>query len=86
MGQEKDFSVLEMLYDAYSESTNMSNDQIKKDFDDLYEAMNGKTLRECDQVIYPVCALCREHERNGFIHGVKVGLLLRHELSMDLLQ
>ena len=36
MGQEKDFSVLEMLYDAYSESTNMSNDQIKKDFDDLW--------------------------------------------------
>lgn len=86
MAQENIGSVLEMLYEAYSESTNMSNDQIRKDFDALYEAMNGKTLQECDQVIHPVCSLCREHERNGFIHGVKVGLLLRQELATDIPQ
>lgn len=43
--------------------------------------MNGKTLREMDEVIYPVCTLCREHERAGFVEGVKVGILLAEELS-----
>ena len=31
-------------------------------------------LQEMDWIINPVCALCRDHERNGFIHGVQVGI------------
>ena len=56
-------------------------EQIKKDFHELYLAMNGKTLREMDEIIYPVCKLCRDHERSGFVEGIKVGIRLRQELT-----
>ena len=53
---------------------------IREDFNNLYAAMNGKTLREMDQIIYPVCTLCRDHEKAGFEEGVKVDIRLAQEL------
>ena len=47
-------SILTLLYEAYSEVNRMDDDQIKADFNALYAAMNGITLREMDQVIYPL--------------------------------
>ena len=73
-------SILEFLYETYDEHTGMDNEQIKKDFRELYLAMNGKSLREIDQVIYPVCSLCRDHAKAGFIEGIKVGIRLEQEL------
>ena len=73
-------SVLTLLYEAYSEVNRMDDDQIKADFCALYQAMNGMTLREMDQVIYPVCTLCRDHEKAGFVEGLKVGIRLKEEL------
>jgi hypothetical protein len=43
--------------------------------------MNGMELREMDKIIYPVCKLCRDHERAGFIEGVRLGVRLLHEIS-----
>ena len=74
-------SILAMLYEAYNETHLMDDDQIKNDFHALYELMNGMPLREMDQIIYPVCTLCRNHERSGFIHGVQVGMRLAEELK-----
>lgn len=74
-------SVLTLLYEAYSEANRMDNDQIKADFNALYEAMNGMTLKEIDRVIYPVCTLCRGHEKAGFVEGLKVGIRLKEELG-----
>ena len=34
-----------------------------------------------DRIIYPVCKLCREHERSGFVEGIKLGVLLQAELT-----
>ena len=72
-------SVLSLLYEAYSDNNRMYNDQIKADFAELYPLLNGMPLREMDWLINPVCALRREHERTGFIHGVQVGILLAQE-------
>lgn len=72
-------SVLSLLYEAYSDNNRMYNDQIKADFAELYQLLNGMLLREMDWIINPVCALCREHERTGFIHGVQVGIRLAQE-------
>ena len=74
-------SVLTLLYEAYNEANNLDDDQIKADFNALYQAMNGMELREMDRIIYPVCTLCRDHERAGFVAGVRVGVLLQSELS-----
>jgi hypothetical protein len=43
--------------------------------------MNGKTLEEMDTILYPVCALCREHELSGFITGIKLALRFTQELK-----
>ena len=74
-------SVLTLLYEAYAESNKMDDGTIKEDFNELYRLMNGMELREMDKIIYPVCTLCRDHQRSGFVEGVKVGILLQAELT-----
>ena len=70
-----------MLYEPYSDSNRVDDDRIKTDFHELYQAMNGMPLREMDRITDPVCALCRDHERAGFVEGVEVGILLAVELT-----
>ena len=74
-------SILTLLNEAYNQVNNLDDEQIRMDFNALYQAMNGMELREMDRIIYPVCTLCRDHERSGFVAGVKVGVLLQSELS-----
>ena len=72
-------SILNLLYEAYNEINLMDDDKVKQDF---HELMNGMPLREMDQIVYPVCTLCGDHERSGFIHGVQVGIRLAQELAV----
>ena len=72
--------ILEVLFDAYNESSGCDNAAIKADFEELYRLMNGKTLKEIDEIIYAVCTLCRDHENAGFIEGIKVGLRLAYDI------
>lgn len=58
----------------------MDNEQIKADIEELYQLMNGKPLKEIHEIIYAVCNLCRDHEKVGFIEGIKVGYALSIEL------
>ena len=74
-------SVLTLLYEAYAESNKMYDGTIKEDFNELYRLMNGMELRDMDKIIYPVCTLCRDHERSGFIEGIKIGIRLQQELG-----
>lgn len=74
-------SVLNLLYEAYSEMDPMEGDQIRAGFHELYQLMNGVPLEKMDEIINPVCFLCREHERSGFVHGVQIGMLLAQELE-----
>ena len=74
-------SILGILYESHNENHPYDNDQIKADFHELYEKMNGMPLREMDKIIYPVCTLCRDHEKAGFIEGIKVGIQLLRELA-----
>ena len=76
-------SVLTLLYEAYAESNRMDDGTIKEDFNELYRQMNGMQLRDMDKIIYPVCTLCRDHQRSGFVEGIKVGIRLREELAEE---
>ena len=76
-------SVLTLLYEAYAEFNRMDDGTIKEDFNELYRQMNGMELREMDKIIYPVCTLCRDHQRSGFVERVKVGMRLREELEEE---
>ena len=73
-------SILEVLYNTYNEYSCFENERIKADFEELYQRMNGKPLQEMDEVIYAVCTLCRDHEKAGFMEGVKAGIHLAKEL------
>ena len=76
-------SVLSLRYEAYGDINRMYNDQIKADFAELYQLLNEMPLQEMDWIINPVCALCRDHERNGFVHGVQLGAQLVLEIQSD---
>ena len=73
-------SVLGLLYECFSENNPYDNKEIKADFEELYRQMNGMSLREMDQIVCPVCRLCRDRERAGFVEGIKIGIRLRSEL------
>ena len=66
------------LDDCYDECAERK--QIRADFRELYAQMNDMSIREMDTIIYPVCTLCRDHQRVGFTEGVKIGLLLAGEV------
>ena len=70
-----------MRFDAYNESSGFENAAIKANFEELYRLKNGKSLKEFDEIIYAVCTLCRNHEKAGFIEGVKIGMSLAKELN-----
>ena len=74
-------SLVSLLYEAYGDVNRIDDDQIKADFGELYRLLNGMPLREMDWSINPVCTLCRDHERNGFVHGVLVGVRLSQEIQ-----
>lgn len=74
-------SVLGLLYECFNENNPYDNEQIREDFNELYQQMNGMPLREMDRIVYPVCKLCRDHERAGFVEGIKIGMRLRTELT-----
>ena len=76
-------SILSLLYEAYGDANRIDDDQIKADFAELYQALNGMPLQEMDWIVNPVCALCRDHERNGFVHGVQLGAQLAQEIQSD---
>ena len=73
--------ILEVLFDAYNESSGFDNASIKADFEELYQLMNGKPLKEIDEIIYAVCTLCRDHEKAGFIEGAKIGAKIMIEIQ-----
>ena len=81
--QSPNQSILEMLFDAYNDTTGLDNEEIKADFERLYQLMNGKPLQEIDEIIYAVCTLCRDHEKAGFVEGVRVGVRLERELNIN---
>ena len=74
-------SILEVLFDAYNESSGFDNATIKADFEELYRLMNGKSLKEIDEIIYAVCTLCRDHEKAGFVEGITIGFHLKDAVS-----
>ena len=81
LGDDAD-TVLGMLCSTYYElNCNADTDEVKQAFDELYQAMTGKTLKEKDEVIYATCRLCSLHQQTGFIDGIKLGIRLAQELD-----
>ena len=76
-------SILDMLFTYYQQCNNADTDAVKAAFEDLYQRMHGMPLREMDRIVDAVCTLCREHEKAGFMEGVKVGIQLEQEITQE---
>lgn len=74
-------TVLGMLYECYDENHPSDNEEISAEFNELYRQMNGMTLRVMDKVVYHVSKLCRDHEKAGFIEGIKTGIRIVEEIA-----
>lgn len=75
-------TVLGMLCSTYYElNCNQDTDEVKQAFDELYQAITDKTLKEKDEVIYATCRLCSLHQQTGSIDGIRLGLCLAQELK-----
>ena len=77
-----DESLLEILFNVYTEFNGFDNDTIREGFNALYAVMNGKSLHEMDEIRYPVCTLCRDHQKVAFQEWVKVGIRLAQEIGL----
>lgn len=74
-------TVLGMLCSTYYDlNCNQDADEVRQAFDNLYQAMTGKTLKKKDEIIDTVCSLCRLHQQSGFIDGIQLGIRLASEL------
>ena len=75
-------TVLELLYNTYYEHVCTDDtDEIKRAFDNLYNALSDKSLKEKDTIIDLTCNLCRLHQQSGFIDGIRLGLCLSQEVN-----
>lgn len=89
MGEEPNYgdggshSLLEMLNRHYTEQNPMEDDAIRGEFDSLDGILSKLPLREHDAVWDLVCRLCGNHQRQGFLHGVRVGVRLASELASE---
>ena len=73
-------SVLDMLYDSYREQHSVNTEEIGRRFVSLADILNSLPLKEHDQVWDLTCDLCMEHEKNGFLEGLRMGVTLWLEL------
>jgi len=73
-------SVLDMLYDGYREAHPTNTEEIGRRFMSLADILDNLPLTEHDQVWDLTCDLCMEHEKNGYLEGIRTGFFLCLEL------
>ena len=78
-GESDIHSILEMLWNTYCQHNQLDSEQIKDGFAELYQHMKDVPITDMDGVIDTVCSLCLEHEKTGFVEGVKVVIWLALE-------
>lgn len=66
----------ELLYNLYRELNPLDSEKIRAVYQDLDKELERLPLREADEIWYQICGLCSEHERDAFLYGIRVGILL----------
>lgn len=72
--------VIDLLCESYLE-LQKPDEHLDQGFDVLNQVMNSMEMDEMDKIIYTVCDLCQEYQRNGFTAGIKVAAHLLNELQ-----
>ena len=74
-------SLLDFIYQCYSEFYALDNEQIRACFADLEHFHDAMPIEESDQLFSLVARLCIEYERAAFTEGIHVGVQLMEELK-----
>ena len=77
MGAE---SLLEFIYQCYSEFHTIDSEQIRACLADLEHFHDALPIEESDRLFNLVADLCIEYERAAFTEGIHVGVQLMEEL------
>lgn len=72
-------AVVDQLYWGFMENHRVDNDKTTEYYTILREQIK-LPMREYDEVLYTVSSLSLEYGRIAFMEGLKVGLVLLHEL------
>ena len=76
-------SVLDQLYQAYTESHESDPPEIRNRFKELEEFLCALPLDDNNAVFNLCCRLCSAFERKAFINGLRYGVHLLQELIMQ---
>ena len=78
-------TLLELLYQAFTEYNSVETSEFKKAIHPLREKLRSlvDTEQDADDYMDIVFSLCAAYERQGYIEGIKVGARLMMELMED---
>ena len=78
-------TLLELLYQAFTEYNSVETSEFKKAIHPLREKLRSlvDTEQDADDYMDIVFSLCAAYERQGYIEGIKVGSRLMMELVED---
>ena len=73
-------TVLDQLYQAYTESHESDPPEIRDNFKELDKLLGALTLDDNNAVFNFCCSLCTAYERKAFLDGIQYGAHLVLEL------
>ena len=76
-------SVVDLLYQTYTEFNPINNQEIRDGFERLRSHFPDMDLQNFDVVFVTVSELCAEHERLAFAEGFGLGMKLLQELTEE---
>ena len=76
-------TVLEQLYQAYTDSHESDPPDITELFRELSEYLEALPLDDNNSIFRLTCDLCIAYEKKAFLDGVQYGTHLIHELFME---
>lgn len=79
---KKESSILQVLFNAYSEGDNAEHEDVNRNFQNLYDLLDDISTETQDAVIDVVCNLCVACEYAGFVGGMQTAIRLVEELNI----
>ena len=76
-------AALNLLYQQYQDLEIRDKTSIKIQLETVNYILEKLSLRDNDEVIYLMASLCDEHEKRGFLNGVRIGAKLMQELNAE---
>ena len=83
LGDSNCETVLDQLYQAYTESHESDPSEIREGFKELDELLGTLPLDDNNTVFNLCCSLCSAYERKAFIDGVQYGARLLTEITTE---